>query len=153
MYSTHSCLGISSACTPNLTDAAALSCLYARGHGWVLVPAVWVGAGGHGMPAVTWPSRIGMREGVGGCRWVWSASGVGGCRCAWDATGEAALSRWDAGRCGWVWVGVGRRPSRVSMREGVGGCWWAWGASGDVALLRWDARGCGWVLVGMGRRR
>ena len=97
MYSTHSCLGISSVCTPNLTDAAALSCLYARGHGWVLVPAVWVGAGGHGMPLVTWSSRVWMREGVGECGW------------AWGAGGDVALSCWDAGRCGRVMVGVGHR--------------------------------------------
>ena len=54
----------------------ALLHLDARGHGWVLVPAGWVGAGGHGMPLVT---RV----------WV-SAGG----------RGVPALSRLDAGGCG-----------------------------------------------------
>ena len=84
-----------------------------------MVPAVWVGAGGHGMPLVT---RV----------WV----GAGGHE-------APALSRLDAGGC--EWVPLVTRPSRVWMREGVGECGWAWGAGGDAALSCLDARGHGWA--------
>ena len=44
------------------------------------------GVGGRGVPAVTRPSRVWMREGVGECGWAWGASGVGECRWAWVAS-------------------------------------------------------------------